>query len=458
MHKIIISFIYFVTATIANNVAKAQNVGIGTNIPNASAILDIQSTTKGILLPRHSLVQMVNINNPANSLLLFNTFNNRLYYNSGTRAEPVWKRMETDADFSADNMWLLNGNTGTNSAIDFIGTVDATDLLFKVNNKDVAKFKAINHSIYFGEFAGRFNSTGEGNVGIGKLALINSMTTGHQVAIGENALYSYNGNNGQNIAIGQDALYDCNTCSQSVAIGNKALSKSIGSEGNVAVGHFALANATNNRNTAVGTGALGGLKLGNNNVAVGDNAGKINGSGTFNSYNNTFFGAETKVVNDLQNCTLIGYLAEAINDHTIAFGNNDVTSWVFGLTKPSAANRVLEVGSTFANGNGAYLDISGFWVNVSDVNKKQNIKPIDGKRLLQNLAALPVTQWRYKGSPDWHIGPMAQDFKALFNLGDDDKAITTVDASGVALAAIQQLMQENEWLEERVKALENRKK
>jgi hypothetical protein len=53
---------------------------------------------------------------------------------------------------------------------------------------------------------------------------------------------------------------------------------------------------------------------------------------------------------------------------------------------------------------------------------------------------------------------MAQDFKALFNLGDDDKAITTVDASGVALAAIQQLMQENEWLEERVKALENRKK
>lgn len=115
---------------------------------------------------------------------------------------------------------------------------------------------------------------------------------------------------------------------------------------------------------------------------------------------------------------------------------------------------MLEVGSTFANGNGAYLSTSGVWVNVSDKNKKHNIKVLDGQQLLKNLDALPITQWRYKGSTDWHIGPMAQDFKALFKVGDDDKAITTVDAGGVALAVVKQLMQENEWLEERIKMLE----
>jgi hypothetical protein len=37
------------------------------------------------------------------------------------------------------------------------------------------------------------------------------------------------------------------------------------------------------------------------------------------------------------------------------------------------------------------------------------------------------------------MGPMAQDFRAAFELGSDDKRISTVDADGVALAAIQAL-------------------
>jgi hypothetical protein len=38
-----------------------------------------------------------------------------------------------------------------------------------------------------------------------------------------------------------------------------------------------------------------------------------------------------------------------------------------------------------------------------------------------------------------HIGPTAQDFYAAFKLGDDDKAISSVDPAGVALVAIQEL-------------------
>ena len=37
------------------------------------------------------------------------------------------------------------------------------------------------------------------------------------------------------------------------------------------------------------------------------------------------------------------------------------------------------------------------------------------------------------------MGPMAQDFRAAFGLGEDDKHISTVDAVGVALAGVQAL-------------------
>jgi hypothetical protein len=64
-----------------------------------------------------------------------------------------------------------------------------------------------------------------------------------------------------------------------------------------------------------------------------------------------------------------------------------------------------------------------------------------------------VTRWNYKEDQNSeHIGPMAQDFYAAFNVGPDDKHITTVDESGVALAAIQGLNEKLEDLREESKA------
>ena len=57
--------------------------------------------------------------------------------------------------------------------------------------------------------------------------------------------------------------------------------------------------------------------------------------------------------------------------------------------------------------------------------------------LLESLKELPIYEWQYKGKDRRHIGPMAQDFHAAFGLGDDDKTIATIDADGIALAAIQ---------------------
>lgn len=62
---------------------KAQNVGIGTNTPSASAALEIKSSDKGVLFPRLTSAQRNAINNPAHGLHIFNLTENCLnYYDS----------------------------------------------------------------------------------------------------------------------------------------------------------------------------------------------------------------------------------------------------------------------------------------------------------------------------------------------------------------------------------------
>jgi hypothetical protein len=90
----------------------------------------------------------------------------------------------------------------------------------------------------------------------------------------------------------------------------------------------------------------------------------------------------------------------------------------------------------------AYLPAgSGSWVDGSDRNIKADIEAIEPKAVLHKLAAVPISTWRYKGEDEAvrHMGPMAQDLYAAFGLGVDDKGISTIDADGVALAAIQGL-------------------
>jgi hypothetical protein len=82
------------------------------------------------------------------------------------------------------------------------------------------------------------------------------------------------------------------------------------------------------------------------------------------------------------------------------------------------------------------------WSTLSDRNAKKNFKPVDGEAVLEMLAAIPVEKWNYKWEADTstpHLGPMAQDFKAAFYPGRDDKSITTLEFDGVELAAIQGL-------------------
>jgi hypothetical protein len=104
---------------------------------------------------------------------------------------------------------------------------------------------------------------------------------------------------------------------------------------------------------------------------------------------------------------------------------------------------------------GATLTTSGVWANASTFEKKTDFSEIDAHGILETLARLPVRQWRYKVEPSTtkHVGPTAEDFHEAFNLGESSTTIGTVDADGVALAAIQGLYELVQELQSEVKAL-----
>lgn len=75
--------------------------------PDNSAMLDVKSTTRGLLAPRMTLAQRNAIVTPATGLVIFQTNGTPgYYYNSGTPAVPVWAMVGSNA-----GQWLTNGTS-----------------------------------------------------------------------------------------------------------------------------------------------------------------------------------------------------------------------------------------------------------------------------------------------------------------------------------------------------------
>jgi hypothetical protein len=141
------------------------------------------------------------------------------------------------------------------------------------------------------------------------------------------------------------------------------------------------------------------------------------------------------------------FISGAANEFAVrASGGVRMVTAIDGLGVPSA-------GTFLAAG-------SGSWSSFSDSGSKADIQNIDAATILTRLESMPIHTWRYKSQDESirHLGPMAQDFSAAFGVGDDPRYITSVDADGVALAAIQelarQLRAESEEKDRRISALE----
>ena len=158
-----------------------------------------------------------------------------------------------------------------------------------------------------------------------------------------------------------------------------------------------------------------------------------------------------------------GHRAKANNRGSFVWGDSkekNITSGRDDSFTARATGGVRFISGIDGNGNptsGVRLRPgSNSWepiAKISDRNLKEHFKPVHGTQILENLKGISIQTWNYKfeDSSIRHIGPMAQDFYAAFNVGKDDKHIDMIDASGVALAAIQELYQMLQEKDEEIK-------
>lgn len=86
-------------------------VGIGTTTPHASSVLDIESTNKGVLVPRLTTTQINNITNPANGLLVFNVTTDSFVFNSGSTSSPIWSNISSNPTVSTDSGNIISSGS-----------------------------------------------------------------------------------------------------------------------------------------------------------------------------------------------------------------------------------------------------------------------------------------------------------------------------------------------------------
>jgi len=102
--------ILFTIATAAS--VNAQGVGINSTgaAADASAMLDVSSTTRGMLVPRMTGAQRAAIATPATGLIVYQTdAPSGFYYNAGTPATPNWVQLISNATGGA-SQWTTNGS------------------------------------------------------------------------------------------------------------------------------------------------------------------------------------------------------------------------------------------------------------------------------------------------------------------------------------------------------------
>jgi trimeric autotransporter adhesin len=302
----------------------SAQVAINTNNsnPDPSAMLDVKSTTSGLLVPRMTQAQRTAIVSPAAGLLVYQTDNPSgfYYYNGGG-----WFRLSLQGEG-----WSTTGNAGTNPANNFIGTSDNVAITFKVNNELAGKidpsspnntslgYQTLNSNTIGNSNTGigfnslYTNSTGSGNTAIGTTSLFSNTWGFSNTANGISSLYS-NTSGGYNTANGAYSLYSNTTGKYNTAIGFYALQLNNIADANTALGYLALANKTDgDNNTAIGWESFYLLANGNNNTALGCMAGLSTPS-------------------TLNNVTLLGFNAGFITtpDNHINIGNTS-NVWIGG--------------------------------------------------------------------------------------------------------------------------------
>lgn len=223
-------------------IAQKDNVGIGTSKPDQSAVLDISSSNKGLLMPRMSLQQRNSIQSPAKGLIVYQTdMLSGFYFYDGAEWKPLVSETSANSIAADPNDWTMNGNVANATSASYIGVGSSIPLNFRIGGfrAGLIESNALGRNTAFGYQALNTNSISQFNAAFGAFAL-KSLTSG----------------GGRNFALGASALELLTSGERNIAIGVGALSSE----------------TTGSRNTAIGDGA-GGFTLGSDNLFLGYRAG-----------------------------------------------------------------------------------------------------------------------------------------------------------------------------------------
>ena len=263
-----------------------------------------------------------------------------------------------------NNAWLINGNSGTNSLIHFIGTTDTQALRFKVANVIAGGIDNTTDNMSFGTQALFTITSGISNSAFGRSALRNTTTGQFNTAIGHSTLLNNVAGHGA-VAVGFSAMQFANNTSApfsntNTAIGNSALRGSIIASANTgisntAIGHSSmLVNTTGSTNTAVGVNTLKANTIGSQNTAIGDNSMLSNIDGNWNTaigwesiYSNTSGQFNTAIGTSSLRTNTTGQYNTA-NGYQALFnnltGSNNIAIGSQTLTSNSTGSRAIAIG------------------------------------------------------------------------------------------------------------------
>ncbi len=420
----------FVVITLMMVSGTMGQVAISTDgsAPDGSAMLDVKSAEKGLLIPRMLAVQRSAITTPATGLMVYQTDGAAgfYYYNgtawqwlggsnltgSGANGQVTWwtgtGSLGSDPNLFWDNSnsRLGIGTTTPAQQLDLTGSMRlpetqsaATGVIYLGNNRFMHNFAAagsFGHNTFLGELAGNFTMTGtqmvsSENTGIGYSALGLNETGYFNTATGFSALFS-NLDGSYNTAVGHKALYSNSSGYSNTAIGKGAMNSNTTGAYNTATGDYSLtANTTGyqnaaygsqtlfksttaSRNTAFGYGALynqsygnGGTEWNSDNVALGYRALYSNQpTTTANGIRNTAVGSEALSGN------ITGYNNTAIGNNANVSLNSLTNVTVIGYNALAGSSNEVRLGNADVTAlfcKGAYVATTSLMPNLmADAN------------------------------------------------------------------------------------------
>jgi len=357
----------------------AQSIGIGTTTPNASAALEIKSSTKGLLIPVMNTAARNAIAAPANGLLVYDSTAKAFYYykNTGWKSFAAINAL-TDADGNttvevertvnddivrittggSDHTAFTKNATGANPVISY-PLIASNNFLVGTNSGWNLKSGYCGNA-FVGIQSGFRDSTGTNNTFVGNYSGYGVFTGSKNVAVGLNAGYNM-ANGSANVNIGMNAGWGTKNTTNSIHIGHESGYADSATDRNIAIGSHALYKNKSDGNIAIGAAALsanediyGGI------IAIGDSALFKNKTG----YSNIAVGKQAMVNNtDGHNNVALGpwslYSNKSGYDN-IAIGNSSMASQKNGYQNIALGDYALDSDTAGVNNTAiGFASLSG---------------------------------------------------------------------------------------------------